>query len=185
MVTSIYENAMSMVQKFHDIIGLTSNHETNKLYNKGLRVEELMELLHGFKTDNRVEQFDGLADADFVNFMHFILVKDRAYFDKWHDINTNLAVIMDIPATKRVKALEIVCRSNLSKFDTTEREASRTHGAYMFIGVETYTTYNANEDLYVTRSIEDQYCINGKFYPEGKLVKSSDNYFEPDFTELL
>jgi hypothetical protein len=185
MVTSVYTKAMTLAQRFHDVIGLTATDEALHLYDKELRVEELKELLDGFKDSDRKEQFDGLADADFINFIHFIMTKDRAYFDQWHNVNTSLAIIMGISISKRVRALEIVCKSNLSKFDTHEDSASKTRGKYLSIGVATNTTMDDIGMYHVTRSSEDQYCVNGKFYPKGKLVKSVINYFEPDFTELL
>ena len=107
-------------------------------------------------------------------------------YDGIDEISIIFDRLCNLPQYKLDKAYEIVCNSNLSKFDKTEQEANETAAHYFSKhSIELVQTYNEKHGLYVTKSSIDQTDIHGKFFPKGKILKSVVNYCEPDFSEIL
>lgn len=157
-------------------VALLSNFEQNKLVNDiagnresggwpaldaqiKLIEEEFNELKEAIEKRDLTKVRDGIADVLVTTYG----AAHRAGIDANAD---HLAVTM----------------SNLSKFDLTLQDASKTHEKYKELGIETnllqqqigYDTY------YVTVSAKNQADTNGKFYPSGKFLKSI-NFKEPIF----
>jgi NTP pyrophosphatase (non-canonical NTP hydrolase) len=80
-----------------------------------------------------------------------------------------------------------VVRSNMTKFDDNDEDATRTRAKYLAIGVETVIFKlhdpSTGRVYYVTKSAKDQTGSDNKGYPKGKWLKSF-RFEEPQYAPL-
>jgi hypothetical protein len=88
-----------------------------------------------------------------------------------------LALKLKIPF---ITDFQIICESNLQKFDVSEVDAQITGRLYHDQGVATY--YKQHGDLFVTRSFCEQQHGN-KIIPVDKILKSH-HWIEPVFPDM-
>ena len=131
---------------------------------------------------------DGFGDVIFAN--EVLKIINKNYACSSIDVVTELAIEkINKFLFKRKKEeatnnqlneiLNCVCVSNMSKFDSSQLEATITKRKYKDAGIKTYREQVGN--LFVTRSAEKD---NADF-PEGKILKSATNYKAPCFKELI
>jgi len=78
---------------------------------------------------------------------------------------------------------EIVAESNLSKFDSDEDDALFSKKVYKDKGVLVNVGFNPKASRYYLISLREQE-LNGKTIHKGKILKSTVNFKEPDFSRV-
>jgi len=115
---------MNKVKTFLDVAGVTGTPEDIALYKK-LLAEEGSEFLHAWAIGDEVEMLDGICDVQFIYRSLYIL--DNRYLSLFLDMINGFYNISGFSRYQVNIAYDIVCDSNLSKFDKTEQEANETY----------------------------------------------------------
>ena len=180
---------MNQVQQFLDIANVEQNQTSIDLYRDLLR-EETCEFWTAWAKRDRVEMLDGIADVMFVNvaLYHLDWHLNGGAPENYHNVGDafdSLIKAAGFSEHQAHEAMDIVCASNLSKFDDNERDAHTTALKYMHLGIDTNQRKCMTTGKYATFSAHDQLGSDCKTYQRGKLLKSAVNYFKPDFSEIL
>jgi hypothetical protein len=171
--------------KFAKIAQVEKTNAAIELYERKLLTEEMIEMLGAFAEFDYIEHLDGIGDSWFlVNMLGFLgMSLDKVY--NYRNALSYLCYSHGVDTILSDQALERVCDSNLTKFDTTYLEAFQTGEAYRALGVECYMVLNEEYNLIATFSRGEQTDINGKYYPHHKLLKSVTHFVEPDFSGMV
>jgi predicted HAD superfamily Cof-like phosphohydrolase len=153
------------VAQFNDLIGNLKGDPLNPDWDAlerqaNLILEEVHEILDAIATRDMKELRDGIGDT---------LV--TAY---------GLAHRAGVDANKDFDTVHV---SNMSKFCKDRDEALQTAAHYEKLGVQ-ISYRNVEGNMIAVISACDQTDINGKFYPEGKLMKSVQ-YHLPELDHVI
>lgn len=149
--------------------------------------EEMDEM---FAAEDPLEVVDAAGDMAFVIVSLELLNEDnhniRIYKEMLHTICNALVLDQNTVLT----ALDIIAKSNLTKFDLTLESADKTKDYYTALGIPTkvvrfeHVTDSGTTIYYITQVEEDTTTEDGKFYFKDKILKSVELYTEPDLISL-
>jgi hypothetical protein len=184
----LYKPYVNDIDTFLRITGMYNNIEES-LQNQNKQFdEEVEELYQAVLAKNPIEVLDGIGDCLFV-YASIILLRIKLQYEDTPSKTffTFQGLISLIGPTQEAASycLDAVVKSNLSKFDENEYEASNTVAHYATLNVETEALFDAESNLWYVKVLEDCTDINGKTYHKGKILKSVINYREPAFSLAL
>jgi len=178
---------MSKVLEFLEIAGIEFNQQSVNLYRK-LLVKEIGKFWEAWEARDRWQMMNAICDISFIY--------DSLYYMDWHinghqnyhdTLNTimGLSKVAEFTSEQVMECYEIVCHSNLSKFDNDLDEAVSTDLKYTKLNFDTHHLLLVGSGKYATFSSLDQFGNDGKLYPKGEFLKSLVNYIEPDFGDVI
>jgi hypothetical protein len=183
-----YKPYVKGIDTFLRIAGMYNNFEES-LQNQNKQFdEEIEELYQAVMSKDTAEILDGIGDCLFVQasivllgmYLQRKITPSKAFFTL-----QGLTYLSGVSQEVASYCLDGVIKSNLSKFDNNEYEASNTVAHYVTLNVETEALFDAESGLWYVKVLEDCTDINGKTYHKGKILKSVINYREPDFSLAL
>lgn len=77
------------------------------------------------------------------------------------------------------------CKSNMSKFISSEEDKIKALAYYYELGFQPDDLYLHGSYPTMCIKVRRDIRLNGKFYPEGKFLKNMVTFKEPDFSNLL
>lgn len=175
------EKNLLLVNKFINAIKTKQQEKT--LFNTQLDAlkEELSEMEKAIKDLDVIETLDGIGDSGFVLLsLSSLAVTDaeitalKPYYDRFEQLLSMLKINDELVDNLVYQ----VCVSNLSKFDENTSSARKTFEHYIGKDVNVYQV--VVDDLYITKSSQEQLDNSGKHYYKDKVLKSVVNYTEPE-----
>lgn len=179
-----HADVKKLVSDCNSMFGLVHGNARHIKAQKQQMVEELLELRDAvFVTSNKTEVADAIGDIGFVDLSLALLGTNAYRIPLMLYSQLGYSTPQDV-----LQCVAIAAKSNLTKSDTSEKDALATQAHYASLGVPTKISRvllkGTKEIVYINKAEQDATDNAGKFYHEGKFLKSIVRYKEPDFSHV-